>query len=47
VAWVNNFSREPNPKLPVGMGVQFLDLKPKDYSSLRKYVESRRILPEW
>jgi uncharacterized protein (TIGR02266 family) len=47
VAWVNSFSSMLKQDLPVGMGVQFIDLSFEDLSPLRQYISSKNILSDW
>lgn len=47
VAWVNSFSSMLKHNLPVGMGVQFIDLSFADLSPLRQYISSKNILSDW
>ncbi len=44
VAWVNNKKDPSKPKLPPGMGVEFVDLSPEDLASISSFME---IEPVW
>ncbi|BCR03824.1 two-component system response regulator [Desulfuromonas versatilis] len=39
VAWVNHPEWIKNPRLPSGMGVEFLDLKPQDREAIQAFVD--------
>lgn len=47
VAWVNHPRGIKNPKLPVGMGIQFLDLTDEDLSAVRGYIIEDKLSPMW
>lgn len=47
VAWVNHPELMKNPQLPVGMGLQFLDLTLADLDALRKYLYEGGLEPFW
>jgi uncharacterized protein (TIGR02266 family) len=37
-AWVNDPKQRKKPNLPVGMGVQFVDISPADMNAIRDYI---------
>lgn len=41
VAWVNHPDKILNPALPVGMGIQFLDLNESNLAVLREYIKTQ------
>jgi len=45
VAWVNESESPRKPKLPTGLGVQFLHLHESDKDAIRDHLESRIIEP--
>ena len=47
VAWVNRPDQILNPRLPAGMGLQFLDLSLKDLESVREFIKSQCLSPSW
>lgn len=47
VAWVNKAEKPIKPKLPSGMGVQFLDLTLADMGDIREYVKEQCLFPSW
>jgi len=38
VAWINNEKKLYKPELPVGVGVEFVDLSPENLASLNSYL---------
>lgn len=40
VAWVNHPEKLKNPRLPAGLGLQFVDLSQQDVAVIRDYVKS-------
>lgn len=47
VAWVNHPELIKNPYLPVGMGLQFLDLTLADMDAIRDFIKQEKLLPSW
>lgn len=47
VAWVNHPELIKNPHLPVGMGLQFLDVSMADMDAIRDYIKEEKLLPSW
>ncbi len=47
VAWINDSGEPINPKLPTGMGVQFLDLPVEDIGAIREYIKAQCLHPAW
>jgi len=47
VAWVNHPDLIKNQSLPVGMGVQFLDLSEESMDAIRSYIREESLLPMW
>jgi uncharacterized protein (TIGR02266 family) len=47
VAWVNHPEEIKNPHLPVGMGIQFLDIALEDINAIRDYIKGENLLPSW
>jgi uncharacterized protein (TIGR02266 family) len=47
VAWVNHPGEILSPKLPPGMGVQFLDLGLQEMHSLREFLNKETLQPSW
>lgn len=47
VAWVNHPDMIRNPKLPTGMGVQFLDLSTESIEAIRSYINEENLAPVW
>ena len=47
VAWVNHPERIKNPNLPVGMGIQFLDLSIESIDAIRSYIRDEKLDPIW
>jgi uncharacterized protein (TIGR02266 family) len=46
VAWVNSPDKILNPRLPVGMGLQFLDLGLNDLESVREFIKQQCLSPD-
>lgn len=47
VAWVNHPSMIKNQNLPVGMGIQFLDLSEESLDAIRSYIKAESLVPMW
>jgi len=47
IAWVNTADDPINPKLPTGMGMQFLDLSLDDIGAIREYIKQQCLHPSW
>jgi uncharacterized protein (TIGR02266 family) len=47
VAWVNHPEMMKNPSLPVGMGLQFLNISFDDMNAIREFIKSEALLPSW
>ena len=47
VAWINHPESLINKNLPVGMGLQFLDLSLDDMDSIHKFITDQTLVPEW
>lgn len=47
VAWINHPESLINKNLPVGMGLQFLDLSLDGMDSIRKFIIEQTLVPEW
>ena len=47
VAWVNHPALIRNPNLPVGMGIQFLDLSTESIEAIRNYIQEENLAPSW
>lgn len=47
VAWVNALERIVSPKLPPGMGIQFVDLSLDDLHALREFIKRECLRPSW
>jgi uncharacterized protein (TIGR02266 family) len=47
VAWVNHPDLIKNQNLPVGMGIQFLDLNEESMDAIRSYIKEESLLPMW
>ncbi|WP_026362368.1 TIGR02266 family protein [Geopsychrobacter electrodiphilus] len=47
VAWVNHPEKMLNKALPVGLGLQFLDLNEDDRDAIREYIKTRDLQPSW
>ena len=47
VAWTNAPGKIRSKGLPVGMGLQFLDLPLEKLHSIRKYIYEGGLVPEW
>ena len=47
VAWINHPDLIKNQSLPVGMGIQFLDLSEDSMDAIRSYIREENLLPMW
>ena len=47
VAWANRPDEILNPRLPAGMGLQFLDLSLNDLEAVREFIKAQCLLPSW
>jgi uncharacterized protein (TIGR02266 family) len=47
VAWVNHPDSIKNQSLPVGMGIQFIDLNAESMDAIRSYIKEESLLPLW
>jgi uncharacterized protein (TIGR02266 family) len=47
VAWLNQPDLMVNPNLPVGMGLQFLDISLDAMNSIRQYIKNEALMPFW
>ncbi len=47
VAWINHPESLINKTLPVGMGLQFLNLSLDDMNSIRNFIKDQTMVPEW
>lgn len=47
VAWVNRPELMVNPNLPVGMGLQFINISQKDMKAIREYIRKEALMPFW
>ena len=47
VAWVNHPEAIKNPNLPLGMGLQFIDMSLDDMNAIRNFIKSQNLVPEW
>lgn len=47
VAWVNHPEMIKNPALPVGMGLQFLNISFDDMNAIREFIKSEALIPSW
>ena len=47
VAWLNQPELIKNPNLPVGMGLQFLDISFDDMNAIREFIKKEALLPSW
>lgn len=47
VAWANHPDLIKNQNLPVGMGIQFLDLNEEGMDAIRSYIREESLLPMW
>lgn len=47
VAWINHPESIININLPVGMGLQFIDLSLDDMNSIRNFIKDQTLVPEW
>jgi uncharacterized protein (TIGR02266 family) len=47
VAWLNHPESIKNKNLPVGMGIQFINLSLDDMDSIRHFIKNQDLTPEW
>jgi len=47
VSWVNHPDSIKNRNLPIGMGLQFVNLTLEDMDSIRKFIKNQTLQPEW
>jgi uncharacterized protein (TIGR02266 family) len=47
VAWLNHPEMMKNPNLPVGMGLQFLNISFDDMNAIREFIKKEALLPSW
>lgn len=47
VAWVNDPDAIKNQNLPVGMGIQFLNLSEENLDAIRSYIKEESLVPMW
>jgi uncharacterized protein (TIGR02266 family) len=47
VAWINHPESIKNQSLPIGMGLQFINLTLDDLDSIRKFTKNQTLQPEW
>lgn len=47
VAWVNSPESLKKAALPIGMGLQFLDLTPEGMNAIRTYLDLNAFVPIW
>jgi len=47
VAWVNRPELMVNPNLPVGMGLQFINIAINDMNAIREYIKKEALMPFW
>ena len=47
VAWVNRPELIVNPNLPIGMGLQFVNISPNDMKAIREYIKKEALMPFW
>jgi uncharacterized protein (TIGR02266 family) len=47
VAWLNRPEQMMNPTLPIGMGLQFLNLSPNHMKAIREYIKKEALMPFW
>lgn len=47
VAWINHPELIKNPNLPVGMGLQFVDISFDDMNAIRQFIKKDALLPFW
>jgi len=47
VAWVNNSSNPSKKDLPLGVGLQFLDISADQVSIIEHYIREKALLAEW
>ena len=43
VAWINQEGNKPKPELPVGAGLQFVDLAAEDLASIESFLEIKTV----
>ena len=47
VAWLNHPESIKNQNLPVGMGLQFLNLSLEDMDAIRYFIKNQALVPNW
>ncbi len=47
VAWLNHPELIKNPNLPIGMGLQFLNISFDDMNAIREFIKKETLLPSW
>jgi uncharacterized protein (TIGR02266 family) len=47
VAWLNRPELMVNPNLPVGMGLQFINIATNDMNAIREYIKKEALMPFW
>lgn len=47
VAWINHPEMIKNPNLPVGMGLQFLNISFDDMQTIRQYIKDESLVAVW
>jgi len=47
VAWANRPELMVNPNLPIGMGLQFINISLNDMKSIREYIRKEALMPFW
>jgi Tfp pilus assembly protein PilZ len=47
VAWLNHPELIRNPNLPVGMGLQFINISLDDMNVIRQFMKNEGLLPFW
>jgi uncharacterized protein (TIGR02266 family) len=47
VAWLNHPESIKNQNLPIGMGLQFLNLSLEDMDSIRQFIKNHGLTPVW
>ncbi len=47
VAWLNRPEQMMNSNLPIGMGLQFLNLSPNHMKAIREYIKKEALMPFW
>ena len=45
VAWINHPDMKSNPNLPVGMGMQFLNMSLDNMNAVRKFITKEALVP--